>query len=805
MKRDANAQAAGNAAKADYTAEMEREYPVIPLRDQILFPGIAMPLLVGRAASMLALEQARLSQDMLLVVLQKDSDQDDPGAEHLFSVGICVRVQSVAMLPNGLSKVLVSGLAPVRLEAIQSRKDCLYATARCIAMDLTISEKELQKQMQATRDLFGSFAEIAGDVPAEFLTHLATLQHPLEFYYALAPFLRCSLEQKQEILECSTVDGVADLVNSLLYTFLQTNETKHKVEHTVRHRMQQNQREWLLNEQIRVLQEELGHGGEGSSGDYALLDKRIREKKLPPAVEEKVREELDRLPMLHQSAPEYAVVRNYIDWFLALPFNEYTQDCLQIKRVAAELDKNHYGLEKVKERTLEHVAVLKLSKDKQTPILCLVGPPGVGKTSLASSIAAALNRNYFRITLGGVRDESEIRGHRRTYIGSMPGRFIQALRRAKSMNPLILLDEIDKMSSDFRGDPASALLEVLDPEQNHEFIDHFMEVGVDLSRVLFLATANVESDIPLPLRDRMEVVRLTGYRTEEKLHIAIKHLLPRVCQRNGLELGNQIALDTQVLENIVREHTREAGVRELERCIDRVCRKRAREIVEKKKYQTAIQPTDLGKYLGVPPFTRGLLAEKSRPGLITGLAWTSLGGEILQIECTLLSGKGRMVLTGTLGDVMKESAQIALTLVRERARRFGVDPDIFRRTDIHIHIPEGAIPKDGPSAGIGLTLALLSAFTRQMVAPQVAFTGEVSLTGRLHAIGGLPEKSMAALEAGVSTLYLAEENRKNVAELPLSVRKGLKICHTSHIDEIIGALFKPVKVEKKTPNTNTKK
>jgi ATP-dependent Lon protease len=566
-----------------------------------------------------------------------------------------------------------------------------------------------------------------------------------------------------------------------------------KVQQNVRQKMAQQQKEWFISEQIRQLQDELD-GENGNSSEPDQLLKKIKAKKFSAAIQEKLEEEIGRMKLMQPTSPEYAVSRNYLDWFLNLPYGEYTDTVLNMKKVKSELDSKHFGLDKVKERIMEYVAVLKLTgTERRAPILCLVGPPGVGKTTLVESIANAMQRNFVRITLGGVRDEAEIRGHRRTYIGAMPGRFIQALRRAKCMNPIILLDEIDKMASDFRGDPASAMLEVLDPEQNHDFTDHFMEVGLDLSRVLFIATANSEAEIPEALRDRLEMVRLPGYYPHEKLQIASKYLVPRICERTGIENGKDVAFDDDVIAKVIREWTREAGVRELERTLENVVRHRAKDKVMGKKYKAEVNEKTLQDYLGAPRYLDNQLPAAGRPGVIVGLAWTSVGGEILPIECMLLPGKGTLLMTGKLGDVMKESAQIALSLVRERLDRFGIDPNIVKKTDIHIHVPEGAVPKDGPSAGIALTLCLLSAFTKQPVSPEIAFTGEVSLTGACLAIGGLNEKALAALQAGVKTLRLPAQNQKDVNELPAPAKKGLKIYTHKHIDEIIKVLFKAKK------------
>ena len=609
-------------------------------------------------------------------------------------------------------------------------------------------------------------------------------------FYGMIPFLQISLDERQRLLELGNIDELAERLIEIMQVAADTDTMMVKVQQNVRQKMAQQQKEWFISEQIRQLQDELD-GENGSASEPDQLLKKVKEKKFSKSIQEKLEEEIGRMKLMQPTSPEYAVSRNYLDWFLNLPYGDYTDTVLNMKKVKSELDSKHFGLDKVKERIMEYVAVLKLTgTERRAPILCLVGPPGVGKTTLVESIANAMQRNFVRITLGGVRDEAEIRGHRRTYIGAMPGRFIQALRRAKCMNPIILLDEIDKMASDFRGDPASAMLEVLDPEQNHDFTDHFMEVGLDLSRVLFIATANSEGEIPEALRDRLEIVRLPGYYPHEKLQIASKYLIPRICERTGIEIGKDVAFDDDVIAKVIREWTREAGVRELERTLKNVVRHRAKDKVMGKKYKADITEKTLQDYLGAPRYLDSQLPDAGRPGVIVGLAWTSVGGEILPIECMLLPGKGTLLMTGKLGDVMKESAQIALSLVRERLSRFGIDPNIVKKTDIHIHVPEGAVPKDGPSAGIALTLCLLSAFTKQPVSPEIAFTGEVSLTGACLAIGGLNEKALAALQAGVKTLRLPAQNKKDVDELPAPAKKGLKIYTHKHIDEIIKVLFK---------------
>jgi ATP-dependent Lon protease len=776
----------GDAAVNALTLDLSRPVPLVPLRDTLVVPGSSTRILVGRDWSMRALDAAREEDGFILLVLQRDSNAEDVKAEDLCQVGVLSRIQAVTPLPNGYLKVLVEGILTVNiLEMITDGYFSAMVSPREFHFGDPVKDKDLA---QESIRLFSRYAEIQ-DIPPGLIETLRTTEPPLQVFMGMIPFMRLASAEKQGLLEQDSLEALGNLVNSLLQTAIDTAGVSQRIRQDVQHKMQQSQKEWLINEQIRMLQEEISEGESGANEVTSLVNK-IKAKHFSPAIQEKLDEELDRMKLMHPTSPEYAVVRNYLDWFLAFPYNQYTETSLNLKKVKAELDAKHFGLEKVKDRVLEYVAVLKLTgSEKHAPILCLVGPPGVGKTTLATSIAEAIGRNFVRITLGGVRDEAEIRGHRRTYIGSMPGRFIQALRRAKCMNPVVLLDEIDKMASDFRGDPASAMLEVLDPELNHDFADHFMEVGLDLSRVLFIATANSEEDIPAALHDRLEMVRLPGYYIHEKQSIAKEYLIPKVCERCGVANGKDVVIDDVCVHKIIREYTREAGVRELERLLETIIRKRAKEMVLGKKFKPMLTEKEVVHYLGVPRFLENRLSKPGRPGLVTGLAWTSVGGEILSLECTLLSGRGHLQLTGKLGDVMKESAQIALSLVRERLHKFGIDPAIVRKTDIHIHVPEGAVPKDGPSAGIGLTLSLLSAFTRIPVSPDIAFTGEVSLTGELHAIGGLNEKALAALDAGVKTLFLPQENGKDVVELPSLVHKGLKIHLKSHIDEIIHFLF----------------
>jgi ATP-dependent Lon protease len=812
------------AASAEEWAKLLAEgLPVIPLRDIILFPGTVTPILLGRPQSLSAMMRAMESPSQLaLFALQKAASEDDVTPDTLKTTGVVGRIASSLSLPNNLSKILVESLGVAKVVKWETLPSLIMAELEPLVAT-PLKEETARRRIESTRVMFAEYLSQNPDLPRGVADLIDGLSSPEEKVYGMASHLKIPVELKQLLVEEPTLEAKLDMILEFLRNEVDTTMMGRRLEHEVRAGIAQSQREYFLTEQLRKIQFELGSFAPPINHEIKQLEDSVKAKGMPEKVQTRVMAELKRLEYLNPSSPEYSVVRTYVDWFLGLPWNKYNKDNLDLNNVKKQLDRDHYGLKPVKERILEHVAVYKLSKHHSTPILCLVGPPGVGKTSLGKSIAAALGREFVRISLGGVRDEAEIRGHRRTYIGSMPGRIVQALKKSQSMNPVILLDEIDKMGSDFRGDPASALLEVLDPEQNQEFIDHFMEIGIDLSQVFFVTTANVEEQIPAPLHDRLEVIRISGYFDSEKLEIAKGYLLPKIKASSGLENG-QMELVDPVLSTLIRRYTREAGVRQLSRQIAKIARKRAREVVDiqDRKPMTAkgkaasakdakagkaaktasgakgsaggippISKENLIDYLGVPIRQERMVPESTSPGMVTGLAWTPVGGEILRVECTLLSGKGRLHLTGHLGEVMKESAQIALTLVRERARRYGVDPEVFHKTDIHLHVPEGSIPKDGPSAGIAMTLALVSAMTRQKVDPKIAFTGEVSLVGKIHAIGGLPEKSLAALQAGVVHVMVPAENNPEVRELPPEAKKGLKITQVDHIDEVLAALFKP--------------
>jgi ATP-dependent Lon protease len=821
----------------DYGQALSRGLPVIPLRDIILFPGTVTPILLGRPQSLAAMGMALESgHPLAFFSLQNVASEDDVAPEALNPIGVVGRIVSSLPLPNNLSKILVESLGVAKVREWQSHS--LHLVARLEPQPAASARPEVaRRRLEGIKAMFGDYLAQNQDIPRGVADLVNGLPGEEDKVYAMAGHLKIPVMLKQRLLEIPGLDAKMDLLEEYLRNEVDISTLGRRMEHEVRAGIAQSQREYFLTEQLRKIQVELGSYSQPLNQEVRLLEESVKAKGMPEKALQRVTAELRRLDYLNPSSPEYSVVRTYVDWFLGLPWNRFKDDNLDLANVKRQLDRDHYGLKPVKERILEHVAVYKLSRQHNTPILCLVGPPGVGKTSLGKSIAAALGREFVRISLGGVRDEAEIRGHRRTYIGSMPGRIVQSLKKSQSMNPVILLDEIDKMGSDWRGDPASALLEVLDPEQNREFIDHFMEVGLDLSKVFFVTTANVEEGIPPALHDRLEVIRISGYYDSEKQEIARGYLVPRIRAQSGLTAA-QFDLKDDVLRSVIRRYTREAGVRQLSRQIAKIARKRAREVVDASEGNpppsgTAVSgvPTpggDAGQpggfrpgaaaksaakgkgarspkaaglqrldgdsllaYLGVPLRQERLVPETSKAGVVTGLAWTPVGGEILRVECSLLSGRGRMHLTGNLGDVMKESGQIALTLARERARRYGIDPDIFHKTDIHLHVPEGAIPKDGPSAGVAMTLALISAMTRQQVDPKLAFTGEISLVGKIHAVGGLPEKTLAALQAGVKTVVVPAENNAEVRELPPEAKQGLAIDQAAHIDDLLAKLFKP--------------
>ena len=774
--------------------EFDNSFPVVPLHKFVMFPRMGTRLSFDRQITLNALRHIDDSKGFVICLLQKNKDVEIPKEDELYSVGILAFVKGISGTPNNLLLVNLFGILPVDVTKIssQEKEGGKYFSAFAKPRFLEFKDKKLSKSL--AENLLVSmeqYIKTQQNLPENIRDILKGIP-PEERCMIAHSFLKIPDDEHQSILECGSLEEMYSKIDLAVNTAMEVHRIISLNRQQVEIKMQRSQREYMLQEQISQLQRELDEINVNDQ-DSESYSKKAKELRFPLAIKEKFDEEMTRLKLLNPMNPEYTVVRNYIDWLLALPFGVYTEDVLDIKRATEKLNSKHFGLEKVKERILEYIAVLQIAeklknKDVKSPILCLVGPPGVGKTTLAMSIANAMNRNLARISLGGVHDDAEIRGHRRTYIGSMPGRIVQALRKAKSMNPLILLDEVDKMSRDFRGDPASAILEVLDPEINTEFTDHFIEVGIDLSRVFFVATANTPDGIPAPLYDRMEIVRIPGYLHFEKEHIARDFLIPKILKQSSLT-AKQFKVTDSAINGILREYTREAGVRELERKLEAMARKRAMELVSNKKFLPQISVKQLSTYLGVPDFAGPRLIDEKRAGVTTGLAWTPVGGDVLHIECVLLPGKGKLQLTGHLGDVMKESAQIALSLVRERAKKHKIPEEKFRRSDIHLHFPEGATPKDGPSAGIAITLAMLSVFTGKLISPFIAFTGEVSLVGRLIAIGGLKEKSLAALNSGVKKLMLPKDNQKNVEDLPDVVKKGLEIKMFSHIDEVIKELI----------------
>ena len=772
--------------------------PVLPLRDIVVFPHMIVPLFVGRDKSIRALEEAMAADKNILLVAQKDAQIDDPEPDEINTVGTHSSILQMLRLPDGTVKVLVEGQKRVRLAQYTIMDDYLSATYEDIDNPIPLSA-ELEAMMRSIIDRLERYAKLNKKVPQEVLATVSTINEPGKFADTVAAHLIIKLEDKQDILETVEVAPRLETVLQILESEIEILQIERKIRSRVKRQMERTQKEYYLNEQMRAIQKELGEKDE-TKAELQELEETIKKVGMPEDVHEKAMKELRRLKMMAPMAAEATVVRNYIDWLISVPWDKYTEDKKDILEAEKILDEDHYGLQKVKERILEYLAVHQLVGQLKGPILCFVGPPGVGKTSLAKSIARSIGRNFVRLSLGGIRDEAEIRGHRRTYIGALPGRILQSMKRAESLNPVFLLDEVDKMSMDFRGDPSSALLEVLDPEQNGAFSDHYLEVDYDLSKVMFITTANSLDPIPAPLRDRMEIIRIAGYTEPDKLNIAKSFLVEKQMEVNGLTAGNVNFTDKGILE-IIRGYTRESGVRSLERELASICRKVAREVVKgKEKYKRiTISPKVVGEFLGVPKFKHGIIEEKDRIGLTTGLAWTEVGGEILQTEVTILEGKGNLILTGKLGEVMQESARAALSYVRSRAEELGLPRDFYQKVDIHIHVPEGAIPKDGPSAGITLATSLASALTGRPVRHDMAMTGEITLRGRVLKIGGLKEKLLAANRGGVSHVIIPMENEMDIKEIPKEILKGLSIHPVENVDEVLAMALCEAREEQPIP------
>lgn len=765
------------------------ELPLLPLRDVVVYPHMVIPLFVGREKSIEALEAAMNADKQILLVAQKNPADDDPAADALYRMGTVASVLQLLKLPDGTVKVLVEGEQRGEVERFFEAPGHLRAEVMPLA-DEEVAEREAKVFCRSLLSQFEQYVQLGKKVPSEVLTSLSGIDDPARLVDSMAAHMALRIEQKQEILEITALAARVEHVLGLLDAEIDLLQVEKRIRGRVKKQMERSQREYYLNEQMKAIQKELGDGEEGLS-EVDELKKRIDNAGMSKEALAKANAELNKLKQMSPMSAEASVVRSYIEWLTNVPWQAESKVRLDLARAEEVLDTDHYGLEEVKERILEFLAVQKRVKKLKGPVLCLVGPPGVGKTSLAESIARATNRKYVRMALGGVRDEAEIRGHRRTYIGSMPGRLIQRMTKVGVRNPLFLLDEIDKLGSDMRGDPASALLEVLDPEQNHNFNDHYLEVDYDLSNVMFICTAN-SMNIPAPLLDRMEVIRLPGYTEDEKVNIATRYLVPKQAEANGVKKG-ELTFEEAALRDIIRFYTREAGVRSLERQIAKVCRKAVKEHAAAKRFAVTVSADNLEHYLGVKKFRYGLAELQDQVGQVTGLAWTQVGGELLTIEAVAVPGKGQMIKTGSLGDVMGESITAALTVVRSRARSLGVAPDFHEKRDIHIHVPEGATPKDGPSAGIGMCTALVSALTGIPVRADVAMTGEITLRGQVLAIGGLKEKLLAAHRGGIRTVIIPEENVRDLKEIPDNIKQELQIKPVKWIDEVlqIALQYKP--------------
>ncbi|MFC5569550.1 endopeptidase La [Lysobacter yangpyeongensis] len=773
--------------------------PVLPLRDVVVFPHMVIPLFVGRDKSIRALDLAMESDKRILLVAQRSAETDDPSGKDLYETGTLAQVLQLLKLPDGTIKVLVEGVSRVVVDQVGESNGALAGRAQVVDPVIDRDERELDAITRSLMGLFEQYVKTNRKLPPELMQTLAGIDEAGRLADTIAAHLGVRLSDKQKLLETHAVGARLEQLVGLVDGEIDVQQLEKRIRGRVKSQMEKSQREYYLNEQMKAIQKELGEIDDAPN-DVDELARKIAEAGMPKPVETKARNELNKLKQMSPMSAEAAVVRNYLEWVLGVPWKKRTKIRKDLKAAQDVLDADHFGLEKVKERILEYLAVQSRVAKMKGAILCLVGPPGVGKTSLGQSIAKATNRKFVRMSLGGVRDEAEIRGHRRTYVGSMPGRIVQNLNKVGSKNPLFVLDEIDKMSMDFRGDPSSALLEVLDPEQNTAFNDHYLEVDLDLSEVMFVATSN-SLNIPGPLLDRMEVIRIPGYTEEEKLNIATRYLLPKQIKANGLK-PEEIRISEDAVQDIVRYYTRESGVRNLEREISKICRKVVKEIAlagpEKtkkggKSKAVSVTSKNLDKYLGVRRYDFGRAEEQNEIGLVTGLAWTEVGGDLLQVESTLVPGKGQLLLTGQLGDVMKESASAALSVVRARTDRLGIDLDFLQKHDIHVHVPEGATPKDGPSAGIAMATALVSMLTKNPVKADVAMTGEITLRGKVLAIGGLKEKLLAALRGGIRTVIIPDENKKDLADLPKAVTQGMKIVTAKWIDEVLDvALERPL-------------
>jgi ATP-dependent Lon protease len=783
--------------KSEELPNIPDRLPLLPLKGTVIFPHQVQGLGVGRQKSLRALEAAVGGNRLIVLAAQRDDEINDPQPKDIYGVGTVCRILQVGKQPDGVLQVIVEGLVRARLTAFVQEEPYFVVDA-APRPDPGEKSVELEALMRGLTSQFERFARLSRSIPPDQVLTVTQAEDPGRMADLVIQHLTLKLEERQQLLEAD-VKPRLERASGILTRELHVLELERKIQNRVRKQMEKSQREYFLKEQMKAIQQELGETDERQVevGEYR---KKIEAANLPEHVKAKAMEELARLEKMPPMVAEAVVVRTYLDWILAVPWSVRTDDRLDIDAARKILDEDHYGLTKAKDRVVEYLAVRKLSPESRGPILCFVGPPGVGKTSVGKSIARALGRKFVRVSLGGVRDEAEIRGHRRTYVGALPGRIVQGLKTAGSRNPVFMLDEIDKLGMDFRGDPSAALLEALDPEQNHAFSDHYLELALDLSEVMFITTANILETVPPALRDRMEVIRFAGYTEEEKVKIAEQFLIPKQLKANGLK-PEQLRFTAEALRLVAREYTREAGVRNLEREIGTICRKVATEVARGKSISERITRANLHVYLGAPKFRFGVAEKEDEVGVATGLVYTEMGGDVVSVEATLMRGDGKLVLTGQLGDVMKESAQAAFSYVRSRARRFGIDDEFHQKTDVHVHVPAGAVPKDGPSAGITMATALASAVTGRPVRRDVAMTGEITLRGRVLPIGGLKEKDLAAHRAGIRTVILPKENEKDLQEIPANVRKQMRIVMVSHMDEVLKEALQPRREQELGPPT----
>jgi len=762
--------------------------PLLPLRDVVVFPHMIVPLFVGREKSIAALESAMKYEKDVFMVAQKNAKKDDPSQEDIYNIGTLGIIIQLLRLPDGTVKVLVEGKKRGAIKEYLPNSDFFLVKVNEIEDIDDQNDVKKQALIRSIKESFELYLKLSKKIHVEMMGTIAAIEDASKLADVVITHINVKLEDKQKIIEIFNIGERLEAIYSLMLSEIEILQVEEKIKRRVKKQMEKTQKDYYLNEQMRAIQKEMGEKDDFRN-EIADLEKRLKQKKMSEEATKKIRQEIKKLQMMAPMSAEATVVRNYVDWLLDMPWSEKTENKYTLKESETILEEDHYGLKKVKERIIEYLAVQALVSKNKGPILCLVGPPGVGKTSIAKSVARATNRKFVRISLGGVRDEAEIRGHRRTYIGAMPGKIIQSLKKAASNNPVFCLDEVDKLSSDFRGDPSSALLEVLDPEQNFAFNDNYLDVDYDLSDIMFITTANVLQTIPAPLQDRMEVIRIAGYTEQEKLQIAKKFLLAKEMEANGLKTQN-IEFTKGALLRIIRQFTREAGVRNLEREIASICRKIAKDIVSNgSKNKLVISSKSISKYLGVPKYRHGETEGKDQIGLTIGLAWTEVGGELLAIEASIMEGTGKMVMTGKLGDVMQESVQAALTYIRARAERFGLLKNFYKKIDVHVHVPEGAIPKDGPSAGIAMATSIASALMKKKVRADLAMTGEITLRGRVLPIGGLKEKILAAHRGNIKMVIIPKDNEKDLAEVPQNVQSALKIVFVEHIDEVLDIAF----------------